>query len=47
MDSKDSSRAEPLHDFHILTVIEDRAESAGPPPLPAETDDEEDAHENR
>jgi hypothetical protein len=41
MVSKDSSRAATLRKYHILTVLEDRAESAGPPPMPAGTTEAE------
>jgi hypothetical protein len=41
MEAKDSTSAGDLHDFHIVTVLEDRAESAGPP-LPTPAADEED-----
>lgn len=41
MGSKDSPSPDDLHAFFLLTVIEDRAESAMPPLL-APADDEED-----
>lgn len=34
MDSKDSSSADRAHDYWMVTVLEDRAESAPPPAEP-------------
>ena len=40
MEIKDSPSAAELHAYHLLTVEEDRAESAGPPPSAPDTEDD-------